>query len=278
MSRKWLVILLLTCAITPFMMGDDAAFRAAQDAFRKEDYKTARDKATEATKAEPKRIEAHLLLGLACGQLREHQAAINAYTDALKLNDKLASAYDYRGNAKLKLGQFAEAVKDFDEVLKLNPEFAPKHWRRGIALYYVEKYAEGAKQFETHKKDNPEDVENAAWHYLCNAKVIGAAKAREQLISVTKDPRVPMPEIQQLYAGKMKPEEVLAAAEKQKADSELGIEARFYANLYVGLYYISENDTEKGKTHLTTAAEKYKIGHYMWDIAKVHVELLKAKK
>jgi lipoprotein NlpI len=278
MSRQWLMIILLTFAIVPFVWGDDTAFRAAQDAFRKEDYKLAREKALEATKAEPKRVEPQLLLGMACGQLREHQAAIDAYTAALSLDAKFVTARDYRGDAYLKLGKFKEAVQDFDEVLKQQPDFAPKHWRRGIALYYAGKHADGVKQFETHKKDNPEDVENAAWHFLCNAKVIGVAKAREQLIAVTKDSRIPMAEIQKLFAGQMKPEEVLAVAEKANAEAEAGKESRFYAHLYVGLYFEAEGNADKAKENITIAAEKYKIGHYMWDIAKVHADIFKAKK
>jgi hypothetical protein len=29
---------------------------------------------------------------------------------------------------------------------------------------------------------------------------------------------------------------------------------------------------------MTDAAETYKIGHYMWDVAAVHLRVLKAKK
>ena len=55
-------------------------------------------------------------------------------------------------------------------------------------------------------------------------------------------------------------------------------EARFYARLYVALYYESEGDEKKCREYLTEAVEKYKIGHYMWDVAAVHLKLLKEKK
>jgi lipoprotein NlpI len=278
MRRQWLIVMLVTLAVTPFLFGDDAAFRAAQEAYRKEDFKAAKEQATVAVKDEPKRVEARVLLGMACGQLRDHAGAVEAFSGALAIDPKMVFAYDRRGDASLKLGKFTEAIKDFDKVLELNPEFAPEHWRRGIALYYAGRFADGAKQFETHKKANPEDVENAAWHFLCNAKVIGVAKAREQLITVTKDPRIPMAQIQLMFAGQMKPEQVLAAAEAVKAESEASKEAKFYANLYVGLYYEAEGNAAKAKEHLTTAVEKHKISHYMWDVGFAHVEMLKAKK
>lgn len=210
---------------------------------------------------------------------RDNEAAAKAFTAALAADPKLADAYDRRGDARLKLGKFADAIADFDAYLKLatDPKAAPEHWRRGIALYYAGKFADGAKQFETHKTVNPEDVENAAWHYLCNAKVVGREKARADLITVTRDRRVPMAEVQKLFAGKLKPEAVLAAAEKIDAKTDEGTEARFYAHLYVGLWYEAEGDAAKAKEHITAADEKYKIGHYMWDVAHVHAALLRAK-
>ena len=277
---NWLVVAVLTvCTVavgprTGSAQGDP--LRLAEEAYRKDDFKTAVAQAKLAAAADPKRVEPRVLLGLACGQTRDQAGAIEAFTAALALEPKNAFALDRRGDARLKSGQFAAAVADFDAVLALKPELAPEHWRRGIALYYAGKYADGAAQFETHKKANPEDVENAAWHYLCNAKVVGPAKARAQLIAVTRDPRAPMAEVQKLYAGQLKPADVLAAADKLKADTDAGKEARFYANLYVGLYHESAGDPAKRTEHLTAAVEKFKIGHYMWDVANAHLAALKA--
>jgi len=266
--------LLLSC----LLVVQDSSLAKAEEAYRKEDYKAAYDLAKAAATAEPKRVEPRLLLGLAAGQLKQHADAVAAYTEAIALGTKTFTVFDRRGDGQLKLGKFAEAVADFDEALKIAPAFAPQHWRRGIALYYLGKHADGVEQFETHKKANPQDVENAAWHYLCNVKVVGKAEAVKQLIAVTKDPRPPMAEIQRLYAGIVKPDAVLAAADKFKADTDAGKEARFYANLYVGLWHEAEGNAAKAKEHLTLAADKFPISHYMWDIAKVHADLLKAKK
>jgi lipoprotein NlpI len=206
---------------------------------------------------------------------KDYAKAIAEFDAALKLDATLAAALDRRGDAYLKTGEFAKAIADYDAFLKLEPKFEPEHWRRGIAYYYAKKYAEGTKQFETHKTVNPQDVENAAWHYLCNSKVVGAEKARAELIAVTQDPRVPMAEIQKLFAGKLEPKDVLAAAEKLPADRPDGVSARMYANLYVGLWFESAGKAAEAKAHLTAAAEKYEIGDYMWDIAKVHAKLVK---
>ncbi len=270
----------LTLALVAALAGSASAadpLLDAERAYKAKDYAKAVELAGAAVKADPKDADALQLLGSAQLGLRDNAAAAETFTAVLKLDKTLLAAFDRRGDAHLKLGKFAEAVADYDAFLKGTPKFAPEHWRRGIALYYAAKFEDGVKQFETHKTVNPEDVENAAWHYLGNVKVAGKEKAQKALIDVTQDTRVPMAEIQTLYAGKLKPEDVLAAAEKTKADTAVGKSARFYAHLYVALWYDAEGDAKKVRTHLTDAVEKYKIADYMWDVGRAHLEMLKAK-
>lgn len=250
----------------------------ADRAYNKKDYAKAAELAAEAVAANPKNTTALYLLGMAQLGLRDNTAAVASFTKVLELDKTLVAAHDRRGDAYLKLGKFKESVTDFDAFLKDNPKFAPEHWRRGIALYYAGKFEDGVKQFDTHKTVNPEDVENAAWHYLCNVKVAGKEKSQKSLIDVTQDTRVPMAEIQKLYAGKLKPEDVLAAAEKTKAGTPTGTSARFYAHLYVGLWHEAEGDDKKAGEHLTAAVEKFKVPDYMWDIGNAHLIARKAKK
>ena len=275
MRRYWPAVFLLALALAPFTLAGEDDLKKAAEAYKKQDYKAAREHAAVAVKVDPKQQDAHLLLGLACLGLRDNAAAADALTELLKLNPKLAFAHDRRGDAYLKLGKFKEAVEDFDAVLGLEPQSAPEHWRRGIALYYAGRYADGVRQFETHRTANPEDVENAVWHYLCNARATNKETARKQLIPVRKDTRVPMKEVWDLFAGKLKPADVLAAAEKVPADTDKGTEARFYAHLYLALYHEAEGDAKKVLEHLTPAVENYKIGHYMWDVASAHLAKLK---
>lgn len=209
-------------------------------------------------------------------QLREPAKAADAFTKSLAADPEQAKVKDRRGDAYLWAGKFAEAVADYDAFLKVEPKFAPEHWRRGIALYYAGKHEDGVKQFDTHKTVNPQDVENAAWHYLCNVKVVGKEKSQAALIDVTRDARIPMAEIQKLFAGKLKPEDVMAAADKAKGADKTS--AQFYANLYVALWYDAEGDAKKVKEHLTIAVEKNEIRDYMWDVGNAHLQMLKVKK
>jgi lipoprotein NlpI len=234
--------------------------------------------AKKAAELDPKNPGVNYAVGRAHLSLRQNTEAVAAFTKVIEVEPKFAPAFDRRGDAYLKLGKFKESVADFDEYLKMRPKDAPDHWRRGIALYYAGRFKDGTEQFELHRKVNPEDVENSAWHYLCNARANTPKKAREDLIPVKDDARVPMKQVLELFAGKIKPKDVIDAAENAKLTGERLKEARFYAHLYVALYYESEGDAKKCLEHMTEAAEKYKIGHYMWDVADVHLKLLKAKK
>ena len=53
-----------------------------------------------------------------------------------------------------------------------------------ISDYYVGKFADGRRQFESHKTVNPNDVENAAWHFLCVARLDGIEKAQSACIKI----------------------------------------------------------------------------------------------
>ena len=66
-------------------------------------------------------------------------------------------------------------------MAKAVPDEAPYLWQRGIALYYAGRYDDCRRQFESHRSVNPDDVENAAWHFLCVARAESPAKARAAL-------------------------------------------------------------------------------------------------
>ena len=74
-------------------------------------------------------------------------------------------------------GRIAQSVAGFDRVAKIVPDYAPQLWQRGIALYYAGRYKDCRAQFESHRTVNPDDVENAAWHFLCVARAESPAKA-----------------------------------------------------------------------------------------------------
>jgi lipoprotein NlpI len=177
-----------------------------------------------------------------------------------------------RGEEHFRQARIAEAIADFDREIALDPDVAPEHWQRGIAYYYAEEFDKGARQFEAHRTVNPQDVENAAWHFLCVARGTKGSfeKARKGLIAVTDDPREPMADIQRLFAGAATPEDVQRAGER---GGDLG---RFYADLYCGLYLEALGRGEESLRRIERAAENpVARDRYMGGVARVHVKLRK---
>ncbi len=206
--------------------------------------------------------------------LRNHRPAVDDLTAALKFDADAADLYQRRGVEQFKLGRFKESITDFDKYIELRPEQQRSHWQRGISYYYAGRFADGAKQFAAYQTFDDNDVENAVWRYLCMARDMGVPKARESLLKIKQDPRVPMMEVYALYKGDLKPEDVLAAA-RAGEPSERELNSRlFYAHLYLGLYYETAGDARLAREHINRAVE-HRIGHYMWDVARVHAELLK---
>jgi lipoprotein NlpI len=173
-----------------------------------------------------------------------------------------------RGMELFRANDIDGSLRHFDKAAVLDPDIVPRLWQRGISHYYAGKYKDGVRQFEIHKTANPHDVENAAWHFLCAARVEGIDAAQKSIIPIdTKlDRRVPMEEIYELYAGRGSVDAVLAAAKQNGRPT-----ASMYADLYLGLYYEVQDENEKAKRYLQQAASAKLRGSYMHDVAKVHV-------
>lgn len=165
-------------------------------------------------------------------------------------------------------GHLVESVAEFDNAAKLMPSKAPYLWQRGIALYYVGRYSDCRQQFESHRTVNPNDVENAAWHFLCVARGESVKKARATLLPVGTDLRVPMREIYQMFQGALSPDRVLDLGSN-------GGRSEFYAHLYVGLYLGVLNQRREALHHIkAAAADRYaRVGGYMHTVARIHLKI-----
>jgi lipoprotein NlpI len=271
-------LMLLVAATTATAAEVDEAIKEARAALKKGDAAAAMKAANKAMELDPKSAPAVFYRGEAYAAQRKHAEAIKDYDAALALDKTFLVAVNQRGGEKFKLGKIEESIEDFNTFLKAYPKEEAGHWRRGISFYYVGKYAEGAKQFYDGRVVFGADVENAFFHYLCNARKDGVEKARKALLALDgPDSRIPMMRIYDMLQGKAKPTEVIETAEKAKLEGEDATEAKFYGHLYVALFYEADGKADLCKEHLTAAVEKYKIGHYMWDVANVHLARLKKK-
>lgn len=278
--REALSVLVLSLFVAAISGAETAAelLQSARTALTKGQTDQALKLIGEAIALEPKNPAPLLLRAAVRESQGKQEEALADLNQVLQLDPKHAEAFDRRGSLHYKVGKFAASLSDFDKFLALSPKDSNGHWRRGITCYYAGAFDEGRKQFEGYEKVDTNDVENAVWHFLCVARASGVEKARASLLKIGKDGRVPMMEVYALYAGKIKPEEVLAAAQGGNPPAEKLSAQLFYAHLYLGLYYEVMKDPKKAQEHMALAAEKYKIRHYMGDVAVVHLRVLQEKK
>ena len=206
------------------------------------------------------RTSSPLWLTVCCALLVLASATLAAQSAQTLLN---------RAVSQFEQGQFTESARTFDDLAKLMPDQAPHLWQRGIALYYAKRFADCRSQFESHRAVNPDDVENAAWHFLCVARQETPEKARAVLLPVGPDSRVPMREVYQMFRGEITEQHVLKAA----GNSPGGL---FYGHLYIGLYSEALGRKELALKHIKEAAsDKYaSAGGYMHMVARVHLGTL----
>jgi lipoprotein NlpI len=227
-----------------------------------------------AVKQDPKSHEAYLLRGTVREKLAKLPEASQDFSRALELKPTATEAYHLRGCVQFKLGKFQESLADFDMYIEKNPERKAGHWQRGITCYYAGKYDEGRQQFEGYQDFDSNDVENAIWRFMCQAKKDDVAKCRKEMLKIGNDQRVPMKEVYDLFMGKIEPKDVIAAAQMRKTVRKQD-SPQFYAHLYVGLYFETMGDKKQALEHLNKAADDFAHRHYMWDVARVHRDVLR---
>jgi lipoprotein NlpI len=173
-----------------------------------------------------------------------------------------------RAVADFRAGRVEQSLEGFDRIARLSPADAPYLWQRGIAQYYAGKYRECRDMFVSHRTVNPDDVENAAWHFLCVARAESPEAARKQMLPVGPDARLPMREVYRMFEGELTQAQVMKAAGSDPS-------AQFFARLYIGLYLEATGNREAGRAQIEIAAEdRYaRVGGYMHDVARVHMKM-----
>jgi lipoprotein NlpI len=207
----------------------------------------------------------------------DHVAALALLDKVVAAEPSSAPVYYVRGRERFRAGNVEGSVADFDKLVELDPKAEPRQWERGIALYYVGKFERGAQQFVLYQTFHDQDVENSVWRWLCQARAEDRDKATAAMLPIAADRRVPMMEIYDLYRGKGSIEKVLAAVEAGAKEGPGATWSRFYANLYIGLYLEATGDEAAAKPYILAAADKFKVNHYMWDVAAIHAKRFREK-
>lgn len=252
-----------------------ALIAKAREALSKGQPKEALALATKAIEVDAKNPQLFEFRAQVHASMQHHTEAVADFSKCIALDPRAAEVYDHRGSEHFKLGQIAESIADFDKFIELKPEAEPGHWRRGISYYYAGRFDEGRKQFQGYEKVDTNDVENAVWCFICTARLTDVEKARSSMLKIGHDRRVPLMQIYDLFRGKLQPQDVLTAAQNGRPAAAELRQRLFYAHLYLGLYYEVQGDKKRTLDHMTRAVDQHMDGHYMGDVARVHLDLLR---
>lgn len=199
------------------------------------------------------------------------------YTLAERRADEMLKASDDAvvkravGDIYLRAGKPKKALEQFEAYLETAPGQLPFLWQRGIAQYFVGDFKGGVKQFEVHRTVNPNDVENAAWHFLCLAKADSFEKAGQMVLPAPGDRRLPMTEVQQMLSSG-DTQSVIDKIEAQTGPANKR-EAEFYGYFYLGLYADAKGNRETALDWMQKSAKEAPRG-YMGDVARVYAKFL----
>lgn len=203
-----------------------------------------------------------------------HERSIERAQSNLRADESgVASREVALADALLRGGKADESIPHYETAIKQSPDMRPYLWQYGIALFFAGRFDDGRELFEAHRRVNPNDVENAAWHFLCEAKANDIDSARKLLLPAPGDRRVPMSEILDRLPGgdATKIEAAVNAIDHPMSKQS----ARFYADLYLGLIADAENKPDEALRFMTRAAET-PMTHYMADVARVYADHLRS--
>ncbi|AES61427.1 putative 43kDa postsynaptic protein [Medicago truncatula] len=172
-----------------------------------------------------------------------------------------------RGMSLFRQGEVLGSVVEFDKAIQLDPRQKAYLWQRGLSLYYLDRFEEGAEQFRLDVAQNPNDTEESIWCFLCEAQLYGVDEARKRYLEVGRDPRPVMRETYNMFKDGGDPEKLVGAFSNSRESDY------FYASLYAGLYYESQNESDAAKVHIVAACKSLygqRSDDYMASLSKVH--------
>ena len=227
--------------------------------------------------SEPEDATLRFLRGLTHEKLRDWTAALTDYDALVTLNPAAPDLRQQRGMTRFRAGDLTGSLQDFDEAIRLEPGLERKHWQRGLTYYLMGDYEQGAKQFSLYQSYYGADVENIAWHMACLARETDWSKAQSKILTLEgDDQRIPLMTVDRLFRGGATPQQVTHAAEATPAETPEGTLSRFYAELYLALYFDARQELEPRDQHLDRAVA-LRQDHYMWDVANVWKNHLRKK-
>jgi len=285
-SEAWFFVdsIYLSVALCPFLLfanvglaEEPSSIEAVMAMIKEDDHEAALASLAKMIQAKQNVIQARLVRIRVLQRLERWEESLEDWDELVELNSQEAGWLQERGHLRLKLGDASGALEDYDRAIDIEPRLKQNHWQRGLACYYRGKFAEGAEQFAVYQSYDDSDVENVVWRFLCQAKTDGIDRAREDMMELGRhDRRTPLMKVDALYRGNGTVEAVLEDFPPNQIDEKWERYHRFYGHLYLGLYFDAIGDGDQCSQHIFHA-EKLENDHFMWYIARLHANQIRAK-
>jgi lipoprotein NlpI len=213
--------------------------------------------------------------------LADFTAQLVSLDRAIAERTQVVTLYSRRGDCHLFLGAFTKAVADFEKMIALDPTQDAPHWRLGIAYHFTGQFEKSAQQFEKYHAYDGGDRENGIWKFFGDAKVDGLELARRTMLEYTRFDREPFPALYEMFAGEKTTDALFAELKARKIDNDPKV--MFFANYYGGLNEEVLGRRERALALLRKAvASPWRLAEggptYMWQVARLHYEMLAAAK
>ena len=127
---------------------DPATSRSLFELYRAGAFGKLVDEARSLLVDHPGELVLHTLLGAACLELGDHDAAIESYRAALAIRPRFAKAHNSLGIAYLRSGRLADAAGSFRLAIDNDARFAEPRFNLGIVCENGQRLPEAAQQYE----------------------------------------------------------------------------------------------------------------------------------
>ncbi|RPJ16464.1 MAG: serine protease [Desulfobacteraceae bacterium] len=116
------------------------------------------------TKSEPQNAEARYTLGIAHGNLKSYDDAINAFRQAVRINPKHAEAWNNLGDAYRKINRYSDAAECFRRALRIDPKYAEPWNNLGVAYGELQRHDDAVEVLRQALRIDPKYAD--AWYNL----------------------------------------------------------------------------------------------------------------
>jgi len=218
----------------------------------------ARADLTAAIQLSPKLVSGYVYRAAVEEEMKDYAAAIADYTSGIALKPFMTEFHASRGTDYINTGRFADAETDYIFYTGIETDDAGGFFQLGFTQWAQGHFDKAVASFGTSRDLDSKNAYNALWREIARSD----ANARGSTISrdgrkIAKD-KWPVP-IVDLFAGRTKAADVLAAAEKgdPKAIDGQKCEAAFY----VGAWELAQKDVAGAEPLLTRAKDSCPDGY-----------------